>query len=257
MTDRRQRQKEQRAARLEVEKKAASRKEFRRRIIVALTIGVGLVGVLVLTTLLGNRPQTLPASYQAFRQQPTACGAEAPPEVEIMSFPAPEDLGLGNEPITMTINTSCGPIVIEADPVAFPESVNSFVFLASQGFFDGTVFHRIAADFVIQGGDPDANGIGGPGYRVPDESPPDGFIYDEGVVAMANSGAGTTGSQFFIVVGDNARVLNNTFNVLGRVLTGQETLDAIEAVPTSVAPGTNERSRPQETVYIEGIEIGG
>ena len=74
---------------------------------------------------------------------------------------------------------------------------------------------------------------------------------------MANSGAATTGSQFFIVVGDNARVLNNTFNVLGRVVSGQETLDAIEAVPTSVTPGTNERSRPLETVYIEGIEIGG
>src|SRR5688572_20201864 len=203
MTDRRQRQKEQRAARLEVEKKAASRKEFRRRIIVALAIGVGLVGVLVLTTVLGNRTQTLPASYQAFRQQPTACEAEAPPEVETMSFPASGDMGLGNEPITLTINTSCGPIVIEADPVAFPQTVNSFVFLASEGFFDGSVFHRIAADFVIQGGDPDASGIGGPGYRVPDEFPPADFIYDEGVVAMANSGGGTTGSQFFIVVGDN------------------------------------------------------
>ena len=93
MTDRRQRQKEQRAARLEVEKKAASRKEFRRRIIIALGIGVGLVGVLVLTSVLGNRPQTLPASYQAYRQQPTACGAEAPPEVEIMSFTEPGGSG--------------------------------------------------------------------------------------------------------------------------------------------------------------------
>jgi len=86
---------------------------------------------------------------------------------------------------------------------------------------------------------------------------PEGFTYDEGVVAMANSGAGTTGSQFFIVVGDNARVLNNTFNVLGRVVSGQETIDAIEAVPTSVAPGTNERSRPLETVYIETVEVDG
>jgi cyclophilin family peptidyl-prolyl cis-trans isomerase len=72
---------------------------------------------------------------------------------------------------------------------------------------------------------------------------------------MANGGASTTGSQFFVVVGDNARVLNNTFNVLGRVVSGQETLDMIEAIPTSVAPGTNERSRPTQTVYIERIEI--
>jgi peptidyl-prolyl cis-trans isomerase B (cyclophilin B) len=257
MTDRRQRQKEQRAARLEVEKKAASRKEFRRRIIIALGIGVGLVGSLVLTSVLGNRPQTLPASYQAYRQQPTACGAEAPPEVEIMSFTGPEDQALGSEPFNLTINTSCGPIVIEVDPVAYPETVNSFVFLANEGFYDGSVFHRVASDFVIQGGDPTATGTGGPGYRIPDEFPSEDFIYDEGVVAMANSGGATTGSQFFIVVGDNARVLNNSFNVLGRVASGQETIDAIEAVPTSVTPGTNERSRPLETVYIEGIEIEG
>ena len=255
MTDRRQRQKEQRATRLEVEKKAASRKEFRRRIITALAIGVGLVGALVLTSVLGNRPQTLPESYQNFRQQDIACGAEAPPEVEVMSFTAPEDMGLGSDPITLTINTSCGPIVIAADPAAFPQTVNSFVFLATRGFYDGTVFHRIAANFVVQGGDPDASGIGGPGYRVADEFPPEGFVYDAGVVAMANSGGGTTGSQFFIVLGDSARVLNSTFNVLGKVVSGQETLDAIEGVPTSVAPGTNERSRPLETVYIGGIEI--
>ncbi|HUP14913.1 MAG TPA: peptidylprolyl isomerase [Acidimicrobiia bacterium] len=255
MTDRRQRQKEQRAARLEEEKKAATRKEFRRRILVALGIGLGLTAVLVLTSLLGNQPTTLPASYQAFRDQPTACGAEAPPDVEIMSFPEAEDQGLGSEPVTITINTSCGPIVLELDPASYPETVNSFVFLASEGFYDGSVFHRIASEFVIQGGDPEATGTGGPGYVVPDEFPPDDFIYEEGVVAMANAGGGTTGSQFFVVVGDDARVLNNTFNVVGRVVSGEETLDAIEAVPTSVAPGTNERSRPTETVYIESIEI--
>ena len=256
MTDRRQRQKEQRAARLEEEKKAATRKEFRRRIVIALGIGLGLAGVLLLTSVLGNRPVALPASYQAFREQPTACGAEAPPEIQIKSFPAPEDQGLGSEPVILTIHTSCGPIELELDP-AYPETVNSFVFLARAGFYDRTVFHRIAADFVIQGGDPEASGTGGPGYVIPDEFPPDGFIYEEGVVAMANAGGRTTGSQFFIVVGDDARVLNNTFNVLGRVVSGQENLDAIESVPTSVAPGTNERSRPIQTVYIETIEIEG
>jgi cyclophilin family peptidyl-prolyl cis-trans isomerase len=145
--------------------------------------------------------------------------------------------------------------VVELDPATYPATVNSFAFLARQGFYDGSVFHRIASNFVIQGGDPEATGTGGPAYLVPDEFPPDDFVYEEGVVAMANAGGGTTGSQFFVVVGDNARVLNNTFNVLGRVVSSQETLDAIEAVPTSVAPGTSERSRPVETVYIESIEI--
>ena len=255
MTDRRQRQKEQRAARLEEQKKAATRREFRRRLLVALGIGLGLTAVLVLISVFGNEPTTLPASYQAFREQSTACGAEAPPEVEIMSFSEPGDQGLGDQPVTVTINTSCGPIGVELDPASYPETVNSFVFLAREGFYDGSVFHRIATDFVIQGGDPEATGIGGPAYVVPDEFPPDDFVYEEGVVAMANAGGGTTGSQFFVVVGDNARVLNNTFNVLGRVVSGHETLDAIEAIPTSVAPGTNERSRPTETVYVESIDV--
>ena len=90
MTDRRQRQKEQRAARLEEEKKAATRKEFRRRIVIALGIGLGLVGSPAFSPASSaTGRQTLPASYQAFREQPTACGAEAPPEVQIMSFPSP------------------------------------------------------------------------------------------------------------------------------------------------------------------------
>jgi len=257
MTDRRQRQKEQRASRLEEEKKAATRKEFRRRVVIALGIGLGLAGALLLTSVLANRPETLPASYRAFREQPTACGAEAPPEVQVMSFPEPGEQGLGTERVTVTINTSCGPIEIELDPGTSPETVNSFLFLATAGFYDGVVLHRIASDFVIQGGDPTATGTGGPGYLVADEFPPDDFVYEQGIVAMANGGAGTTGSQFFVVVGDNARVLNNTFNPLGRVISGQATLDAIEAVPTSIAPGTNERSRPTQTVYIEGIEIEG
>ena len=257
MTDRRQRQKEQRAARLEEERKAATRKEFRRRIFIALGIGLGLAGTLLLTSLFGQRPASLPAGYRDFREQPTACGAEPPSEEQMLSFPEPEDQGLGNGPVTATINTSCGPIVIEMDPATYPATVNSFVFLARQGYYNGTVFHRIAIDFVIQGGDPEANGIGGPGYVVPDEFPPEGFTYDEGIVAMANAGSGTTGSQFFVVVGENARVLNNSFSVLGQVVSGQEALDAIEAVPTSVTPGSNERSRPLETVYIETIDVEG
>ncbi|MGH8928795.1 MAG: peptidylprolyl isomerase [Acidimicrobiia bacterium] len=255
MTDRRQRQKELRTVRREQERKAATRKEFRRRILIALGIGLGLTAVLSLTSLLGDRPQTLPSTYTAFRQQPTACEAEPPPEVQPMAFAAPEDQALGSEPILATVTTSCGPIEIELDPGGFPQTVNSFVFLARQGYYDGVVFHRVAADFVIQGGDPTASGTGGPGYFLPDERPADGFEYLPGVVAMANAGSRTTGSQFFIVVGDDARVLTNTFSILGRVVSGEETIEAIEAVPTTASPGTNERSRPTETVYIESITI--
>ena len=136
-----------------------------------------------------------------------------------------------------------------------PETVNSFVFLSREGFYNGQVFHRIVQNFVVQGGDPDADGTGGPGYVIADEFPAGGFVYEEGVVAMANRGARSTGSQFFIVVGDDGRFLTNNFNVLGNVVSGQETLDLIMEVPTGQSPGTVEDSLPLESVYINTIDI--
>lgn len=256
MTDRRQRQKEQRAAKLEEERKAASRRELRRRVTIALGIGAGMAGLLAIINLRGSdEGQVGPsAQYLAYRNQETACGATPPQEETLTTYAEPVDQELSAEALTATISTSCGQIVIELDP-EYPETVNSFVFLARQGFYDGTVFHRIIPGFVIQGGDPNADGTGGPGYVVPNEFPADDFLYEEGVVAMANSGGASTGSQFFVVVGEDARFLNNTFSVLGRVITGKDTLEAIEAIPTTNTPGTNERSRPTQTVYIEGIEI--
>lgn len=256
MTDRRQRQKENRAARLEEERKAASRRELRRRIVTALGIGVGMAGLLAFINLDGSEDGEagLSAQYLAYRNQDTACGAAPPPEQTVTTYDVPVDQAIGTETLTATILTSCGPIVIELDP-SFPQTVNSFVFLAREGFFDGTVFHRIVPGFVIQGGDPNADGTGGPGYVIPDEFPADDFVYEEGMVAMANAGGGSTGSQFFIVVGDDARFLNNTFSLLGRVISGQEVLEAIEIVPTTNTPGTSERSRPTESVYIERVEI--
>jgi cyclophilin family peptidyl-prolyl cis-trans isomerase len=135
-------------------------------------------------------------------------------------------------------------------------TVNSFVFLARQGFYDGQVVHRISQNFVFQTGDPQADGTGGPGYVVPDEFPTDeDFAYEVGVVAMANRGPRSTGSQFFVVTGDDGQFLTNSFNVLGQVTSGQEAISQIMAVPTATAPGSNEQSRPLETVYIDSITI--
>ena len=109
---------------------------------------------------------------------------------------------------------------------------------------------------MVQGGDPDADGTGGPGYIIDDEFPEDeDFTYDEGTVAMANSGANSTGSQFFIVIGEDARHLVPLFNVLGTVTSGRDTLDRIAAIETGSAPGSVEQSLPRETVYIESISI--
>jgi peptidylprolyl isomerase len=256
MTDRRQRQKEQRAAKREAAKKRDQRREFGRRITTAVIFGVVVIGFVVLTNLAEDEGE-LPGSYEGFRAQETACDAEQPPAEAVQSFETPEtqaDLTAGTE-VTATITTSCGDIVIALDPTGFPETVNSFVFLAREGFYDGQVLHRIAADFFIQGGDPRANGTGGPGYLVRDEHPDGDFVYEEGVVAMANRGAGSTGSQFFVVIGENGRFLTNAFNVLGHVVGGQETLDIIAEVPTATAPGSTEQSLPLETVYIESVTI--
>lgn len=198
-------------------------------------------------------PPVTSAEYTAFRNQTTACGASAPPEARAMEFDAPEDQGLTGT-VRVRIDTSCGPITLDLFPDVAPQAVNSFVFLARAGYFDGTVFHRIVPGFVIQGGDPTAAGTGNPGYRLPDELPPDGFAYAPGVVAMANAGPDSAGSQFFIVVADVQ--LSATFTVFGGFVDGTDAIASILAVPLAVN-SRGERSVPLETVYIESVTVEG
>lgn len=255
MTDRRQRQKEARAAAKEAERKAASRRELRRRIVTGLGLGGAVALVLVLISLSGSGEEEVPAGLAAFRAQDTACGGEVPDPITELQFDAPSDQGIGSDAsVTATIQTSCGAIVVELDP-SYPETVNSFVFLAREGYYDGTAVHRISSGFVFQGGDPSATGRGGPGYTIPDEFPEDGFVYETGVVAMANAGRGTTGSQFFVVTGDRAEVLAPTFNVVGRVVEGMDVAMQIDGVSTRLQPGGREESYPTESVYIESVTI--
>jgi len=252
MTDRRQRQKELRAAKRAQEQRTASRQEFRRRIVIALLVGVGLVAILLLTSLEGGDESELPIGYTVFREQPTACGGEAPPEWVPRTFEAPEDQA--TLPATVTITTSCGPIVISLNQDA-PETVGSFVFLAQAGFYDGLVFYRVLPNFSISAGDPAGNGSGGAGYGLAGEPPAADFTYAPGVVAMATTGAGAS-SAFFIVTGADAEVLTPTFSVLGEVIDGMETVQTIAALPLTRAVGGSEQSRPAETVYIESITPG-
>ncbi len=194
-----------------------------------------------------------PADYAGFVAQPTACGAEAPPPPQELNFDAPEDQGLtGESTVTATIVTSCGDVVIDLDPAGAPESVNSFVFLARAGYFDGTAAHRIVPGFVVQAGDPTATGVGGPGYVISDEFPAEGFSYGRGVVAMANAGPGTTGSQFFIILDDTP--LQAQFNVLGTVSSGFDVVDRIAGVSLGFA-SSHEQSSPLESVYIEQVTV--
>lgn len=153
------------------------------------------------------------------------------------------------------LKTSSGEIRIELLPARAPKAVNSFVALAKDGFFDGITFHRVVPGFVLQTGDPTGTGGGGPGYRFADELPPQ-LPYGPGVVAMANAGPDTNGSQFFICSGPESAGLNRhpNYTVFGRVVDGMDTVAKIDRTPVVRGP-SGELSTPSEAVILETVEI--
>jgi cyclophilin family peptidyl-prolyl cis-trans isomerase len=145
-----------------------------------------------------------------------------------------------------TLDTNHGEIVIEFDPQRSPLTVNNFVFLANDGFYDGVIFHRVIENFMIQGGDPTGTGTGGPGYRFRDEIEGPGE-YARGTVAMANAGPNTNGSQFFIVHKDTG--LPHSYTIFGQVTAGMDTVDSI------ATSDTDRSDRPREDVVINKVTI--
>jgi cyclophilin family peptidyl-prolyl cis-trans isomerase len=126
----------------------------------------------------------------------------------------------------VTITTDRGPIVMDLDPQLAPKTVNNFIGLARQGYYDSLTFHRVVPEFVIQGGCPEGSGRGGPGYKFEDE--PVKGQYTLGAVAMANSGPDTNGSQFFICIDDCTRKLTPNYNLFGHVVEGIEVAQATQ-----------------------------
>ena len=151
---------------------------------------------------------------------------------------------------TATINTSEGKIVFDLLATEAPKTVNNFVFLARDGFYDGVVFHRILKGFMIQGGDPTGTGAGGPGYRFEDE--PVTREYVPGILAMANAGPNTNGSQFFVMHGEAN--LPKAYTIFGQVVEGIEVVDALANTPVTLSP-SGERSKPTNPPVIEDVEI--
>ena len=148
---------------------------------------------------------------------------------------------------TATMKTSEGDIVLELFDEDAPKTVSNFKKLASDGFYDGLVFHRVIDDFMIQGGCPQGTGTGGPGYTFEDEINP--HKVERGVLAMANAGPNTNGSQFFIVTADECRWLDGKHTVFGRVTEGMDVVDEISRVPKDA------RDMPDEPVVIERVEL--
>jgi peptidylprolyl isomerase len=147
------------------------------------------------------------------------------------------------------INTNRGLIVLELDPQMAPNTVNNFVFLAQHHFYDGMVFHRVVPKFIIQSGDPLANGSGGPGYKFADEPVPASANYTAGCVAMANSGANTNGSQFFICTADDTKTLQKSYNLFGHVVQGLDVAQKIQG------PGDDAASKKNKPDVINHVIV--
>ena len=152
--------------------------------------------------------------------------------------------------ISATMHTSGGAIVFDLFPAEAPKTVNSFVFLAREGYYDGVIFHRIISGFMIQGGDPTGTGRGGPGYTFEDE--PVTRDYDPGILAMANAGPNTNGSQFFVV--HKRANLPKNYTIFGQVREGMDVVDGLANLPVTVG-ASGERSSPVNPPTIERIEI--
>jgi peptidyl-prolyl cis-trans isomerase B (cyclophilin B) len=145
------------------------------------------------------------------------------------------------------MHTNHGAIQLELFDADAPKTVDNFVKLSTDGFYDGLIFHRVIRDFMIQGGCPEGTGTGGPGYQFEDEFNDNKVV--RGALAMANAGPNTNGSQFFIVTTDAAPWLDGKHTVFGRVTEGMEAVDSIEGTPTGA------QDRPVEDAVIERVEI--
>lgn len=174
---------------------------------------------------------------------------EAPVARDAPTVSPPEGTLDPSKQWTLAFETTCGTFTVELDLALAPETTASLVSLAREGFYDDTVFHRIVPGFVIQGGDPTQTGTGGPGYATLDV-PPASVRYTKGTVAMAKSGfepAGTAGSQYFVVTGEDVR-LAPEFAVVGRVREGLEVVERIGRLG-------DEEERPTQPVVVRSVTV--
>jgi cyclophilin family peptidyl-prolyl cis-trans isomerase len=151
--------------------------------------------------------------------------------------------------VQAVIQTNHGPIELELFAADAPKTVDNFVKLANDGFYDKVIFHRVIPDFMIQGGDPTGTGTGGPGYSFEDEF--NDHKVERGALAMANAGPNTNGSQFFIVTTESAPWLDGKHTVFGRVTDGMDVVDEISEVPR------DSRDRPNDDIVIESVSVSG
>ncbi len=185
----------------------------------------------------------------------SGCAPVSKPKPHKVSLKAPPLSIKRGEKLTATVETSCGRFDVALDTAQQPKTVNSFVYLAKRGFYDGLAFQRVVPRFVVQGGDPLGNGSGGPGYTIV-EAPPPNAAYPRGVVAMAKTALeppGASGSQFFVVTAPADAGLPAEYAILGRVTSGMTAVDRIaHLADPKLGP---EGGEPTEPVVIRKITV--
>jgi cyclophilin family peptidyl-prolyl cis-trans isomerase len=215
-----------------------------RRWIILAVFAVIAVGVVV-AVLVSRGGGTSDSSSTSAETGANGCKKVEAPQPKQVSFKAPKQVLKPGEEATVVMKTSCGTFEIALDTKRAPKTANSFAFLVEEGFYDELTFHRVVPGFVIQGGDPEGTGTGGPGYKVV-EKPPANLAYTKGIVAMAKSSAeppGTSGSQFYVVTAPDAG-LPPEYALVGKVTKGYSAVEAIEKLG-----GPEEK--PKQTVLIE------
>jgi cyclophilin family peptidyl-prolyl cis-trans isomerase len=247
-TEKRQRQKAGRQARLAAEQKSQKRRRNIRRTITVVIVAGAVFGISYAIFRPGSKSNTTATTAASTTTTPAPPGgsgntspsaittsAECPSNIQATlnkpSWKSPPPMTIDpSKTYTATVTTDAGPFTITLDPKVAPHTVNNFVFLARQHFYDCVIFHRVIPGFVDQTGDPTGTGKGGPGYQFADELPKKASPqYPLGSVAMANSGPNTNGSQFFIVAGSQGESLQPDYTLFGQVTSGMNVIDKINA----------------------------
>lgn len=256
--------------RRQAERLQQQRKRQTTRAVVVLVIALVAGGIAYFALAGGDDTQAGASGATGSTGEPTtvkptpgpaevACGGTEPKAATEPKpqFSAPKQVVKPGKTYTAEVQTSCGTIVIELLADQAPQTVNSFVFLAQKGYFDGQRFHRLDTSIdVIQGGDPTGTGSGGPGYSIPDELTGN-ESYGPGTLAMANAGPDTGGSQFFLITGDAGHNLdaNPAYTIFGMVTEGLDVAKQIQQLPIQDPSAGISGQQPKQSVYIEKVTI--
>jgi cyclophilin family peptidyl-prolyl cis-trans isomerase len=205
----------------------------------------------------GGNSSAVPNTTNASAAANTASGATSgsPSTAGVKQWSSPPSMQIDvKKQYDAVFHTNYGDFTIELFAKDAPHTVNNFVFLAKNHFYENNQFFRIIQAFMIQTGDPTNTGTGGPGYQFADELPPK-FPYGPGIVAMANAGPNTNGSQFFICTGQQSAGLSSDYTEFGKVTSGMDVVSKIAAIPVVANPSMNENSKPTKDAHITSIDI--